>query len=65
MVNPRVRRWRVKDTMFADWRELAGEHTAQAIWGMRSNGLFLEALPLDPDPAELLDATDPSARKRE
>jgi hypothetical protein len=28
-------RWLVKDTMFAPWRELPGEHTAGEIWLMR------------------------------
>ena len=28
-------RWLVKDSMFAPWRELPGEHTPTEIWLMR------------------------------
>lgn len=36
-------RWLVKDSMFAPWRELPGEHTATDIWHMRWQQRFWAA----------------------
>ncbi len=43
------RRWKVKDTLFAEWRELPGEFTAQEIWEMRVKGVFWIAIPIHED----------------
>jgi hypothetical protein len=49
MDNEQRRRWNVKDTLFAEWRELPGEFTAQEIWEMRVKGDFWIAIPLRED----------------
>ena len=41
-----LRRWRVKDTEFSDWRELPGEFTSIEIWEMRVRGDFWIAIPV-------------------
>lgn len=44
-------RWVVKESLFADWRELPGEHTATEIWLMRWRGKFWAAKRLETKPA--------------
>ena len=46
-MDPIRRHWRVRDTIFASWRELPGEFTAQEIWKMRQWRAFLVAQPIE------------------
>lgn len=39
--------WRVRDTIFAAWRELPGEFTPQEIWKMRQWRAFVLAQPIE------------------
>lgn len=41
------RRWQVKTTVFSDWQELTGKHTAREVWAMRRKGKFAVAIPVD------------------
>jgi hypothetical protein len=41
-------RWLVKESLFAEWRELQGEHTPKDIWFMRWQGKFWAAKLMEP-----------------
>jgi hypothetical protein len=41
------RRWQVKDTVFSPWQDLPGLYTAAEISGMRRQGCFTAATPVD------------------
>ena len=41
-----ARQWKVRDTLFSPWRELAGCYTASEIWERRSRGEFKVAVPI-------------------
>jgi hypothetical protein len=41
------RRWQVKDTVLSPWQDLPGRYTAAEISGMRRQGCFAEATPVD------------------
>lgn len=47
MDNRKRRRWRVKDSALAPWRELADEYTADEISQMRRKGAFSVAIPIE------------------
>ena len=53
MGNKQRRRWRVKDTVFAEWSELPGEFTAQEICEMRAKGDLWIAIPIREDGEDL------------
>jgi hypothetical protein len=46
------RRWRVKDSIYAPWRDLPGMYTGAEIWAMINRGRFREAMPVDEGPPE-------------
>jgi hypothetical protein len=46
------RRWLVKDSMFAPWRELPGEHTATEVWLMRWQQRFWAVKHVPEEPSE-------------
>jgi len=41
------RRWQVKDTVFSPWQDLPGRYTAAEISGMRRQGCFAAATPVE------------------
>jgi len=41
------RRWQVKDTVFSPWQDLPGRYTVTEISGMRRQGCFVAATPVD------------------
>ena len=49
--NEHRHRWLVKDSMFAPWRELPGEHTATEMWHMRWEQRFWAAKRVTEPPA--------------
>jgi hypothetical protein len=46
-MEPTRQHWRVRDTIFAAWRELPGEFTPQEIWRMRQWRTFVLAQPIE------------------
>ena len=41
------RRWRIKKSIFSQWVELPGEHTATQIWNLKQKGDFAVAMPIE------------------
>ncbi len=41
----RTRQWKVRDSIFSEWRELPGKHTSAEIFRMKLKGDFLVAIP--------------------
>jgi hypothetical protein len=41
----RTRQWKVRDSIFSQWRELPGKHTSAEIFRMKLKGDFLIAIP--------------------
>jgi hypothetical protein len=52
------RRWRVKDNIYSQWRDLPGTYTGVEMWEMLNRGRFSDAMPADETPPKELASDD-------